>query len=101
MLEQDKALAALGMAVAGTQFYSAALPSVFTIRAFSADAASIRDGERFATVATLGLGLIVSAMLDHPAPFVMAVVVAVIMVAMYEWALRTSGRGAVDVATTG
>jgi len=95
-LEQDRAIAALGMAVAGTQFYSAALPSIFTIRKFSADAASIRDGERFSTVMTLGLGLVVAAMLDSPEPFVMAVVIAAIMVSMYEWALRTGGVNGAD-----
>lgn len=97
-LDEDRAIASLGMAVAGTQFYSAALPSVFTIRAFSADVRSIRDGERFATAMTLGLGAVVSAMLDSPEPLVMAVVVAAIMVAMYEWALRTGGGSRADRA---
>lgn len=91
-MSDDHAIASLGMAVAGTQFYSAALPSVFTIRAFEADRRSIRDGERFATVATLALGAVVSAMLDHPAPLVMAVVVAAVMLGMYEWALATPGE---------
>jgi len=93
-LSDEQALASLGMAVAGTQFYSAALPSVFTIRRFPDQYAAkdIRDGEKFATVATLTLGAVVSAMIDNNAPLLMAGVVAIVMVGMYEWALSTSAR---------
>lgn len=91
-LSEDKAIASLGMAIAGTQFYSAALPSVFTIRRFPDQYAAqdIRDGEKFATLATLALGTVVSAMLDSKAPLIMSAVVSVVMVGMYEWALSTS-----------
>jgi len=99
-LNDDHAIAALGVVVAGSQFYSAALPSIFTIRKFSADARSIRDGERFATVATIALGAVVASMLDHPAPLIMAVVISGVMVGMYEHALATPDRAAGNAEIT-
>lgn len=95
-MTEDQAIGALGVVVAGSQFYSAALPSIFTIRrhALPEDREDITDGEKFATVATLAVGGVVAAMLDHPAPFVMALIVAAVMVAMYEWAWRGSEAAA-------
>jgi hypothetical protein len=91
-LTESDAIPALGMALAGTQFYSAALPSIFTIRRFPDQYAAkdIRDGEKFASVATLTLGAFVSTILDSKTPLIMAAVVAGIMVGMYEYALSSS-----------
>lgn len=79
--------------MAGTQFFSAANPSIFTIRRLGVDGdvkvSDIRHGEVFAGAATLALGFVVAAIMDHPAPVVMAVVVTALMVGMYEWALAT------------
>jgi hypothetical protein len=37
------------------------------------------------------LGLITAAIMDHPAPVIMAAIVTAAMVGMYEWALAEAG----------
>lgn len=95
-LDESKALSALGMSLAGTQFYYAALPPLFEIRKNpdQYSATDIREGEKFATVATLGLGVMVAAMLDSKTPLIMAGIVSAVMVGMYEWQIsRQAGQG--------
>lgn len=95
-LDEDHALVALGLATAGVNLFSAANPSIFTIRRLGVDgevkARDIRHGEMVAGGLTLALGLVTAGIMDHPAPAVMALVVVAVMVAMYEWALATGGE---------
>lgn len=94
---RDVALAMLG-AVESAHFYSAALPSIMTIRKFVDDDESlqaIRQGETIATGMSLALGWILSELTDSYLPLVMAMGMAVVMITMYEFAVR----GKMDAGT--
>jgi len=91
-LDRDHALAALGTLINGGQVYSAFLPSVFTIRHFGADPATvkdIRDGERIATGFVLVMGVAIAFLVESPVPLYSAILLAVVMVSVYEYALAT------------
>lgn len=74
--------------------YSAFLPSIFTIRTFTNGdglaAADIREGELFGTAYALALGAIVAKLTRSPLPLLFAGVTAVVMISVYEYALRTA-----------
>lgn len=85
-------------AVESAHFYSAALPSIMTIRKFSEDEAdlqAIRQGEAIATGMSIALGWILSELTDSYLPLAMAMGMAVLMIAMYEFAVR----GKMDAGT--
>jgi len=90
-MNQSVLLAAF-TAVEGAHAYSAFLPSIHTIRHF-ADArtpADIRAGELVGTAFCLGLGFVVSRLARTPMPFWFAAGTALLMIAVYEWALKTA-----------
>lgn len=78
-------------AVEGAHAYSAFLPSIFTIRSFRSDETkkAIRDGEIVGTAFTLALGYVVSRLVKSNLPLYFAAGTAVIMIGVYEWALKT------------
>lgn len=88
----DRQVAILGTLISGAQVYSAFLPSVFTIRHFGADPKTvrdIRDGERVATAILLATAVILAGVSGTNEPIWVAVVISTVMIAVYEWALRT------------
>jgi hypothetical protein len=90
MDRKDLALAAL-VAVEGAHAYSAALPSIMTIRTFAKEEEqikSIRHGEIYATVWLAVFAFLVSVLMGSPLPMLFAFVTAASMIGMYEWALR-------------
>jgi hypothetical protein len=89
-MNEKVALAAV-TAVEGAHAYSAFCPSIFTIRRFRdvKTVQDVRDGELAGTIFALVLGVSVSALVKDPLPLYFAAGVAVIMVMVYEWALRT------------
>jgi len=89
---REQILLSAFVAVEGAHAYSAACPSIMTIRKFKNEVdvrRSIRDGEFIGSVFVLTLGAIVSAIIKSPLPFYFAIGTIVIMVSMYEWALRS------------
>jgi len=88
---RDVVIGGILAAVESAHFYSAFLPSLMTIRKFARDAeavSALRQGQVVATVATMLLGAVVSVYVQHSAPLVIAIVFAVLMVAVYETAIR-------------
>ncbi len=83
---------AIFVAVEGANAYSAFLPSIFTIRTFKSETGthrSIRDGEVIATLFALAIGAATSLIVASWLPLFFAVVTAIVMVSVYEWALRS------------
>jgi len=93
---QDILMAAF-VGVEGAHAFSAFLPSIFTIRAFAAGnpgaQRAIRDGEILGTAFALGLGAGVSALIGSKLPITFSAVTALVMVSVYEYALRTANNG--------
>ena len=90
-MTESTALAVL-TAVEGAHAYSAFLPSIFTIRSFrdqNTTQRSIRDGELIGSLFAVSLGAIVAAVTRNPMPFYFAIGTAVMMVSVYEWALKS------------
>jgi hypothetical protein len=90
-VRRDVVIGGILAAVESAHFYSAFLPSIMTIRKFGRDAEALqalRQGQVIATVATVLLGAVVAAYVQHSAPLVIAVVFAVLMVAVYEAAIK-------------
>jgi hypothetical protein len=85
------------VAVEGAHAFSAFLPSIFTIRAFAARnpsaAKAIRDGEIIGTAFAVGLGAVVSALIGSKLPVTFSIVTSMVMVSVYEYALRTANDG--------
>lgn len=74
-------------------FYSAFLPSVFTISTFVHDEkgiSSLRRGEFYATAFALGLGWTVSELTDSSLPFIFAAITAAFMLVVYEISIKES-----------
>lgn len=97
-LTQEQTLLSIATAVQGTQIYSAFLPSIFTIRTFaehSGTATDIRTGEAIASGLVIALGITTGAIVDHSGPIWLSLFVVLVMVSVYEWALR-SRRGRTD-----
>lgn len=77
--------------------YSGLLPSMFTISSpffheqgsRAGNVKRIRQGEAIATVGSLGLGLAASHLFASPLPFIGTAIMAGILVACYEYALRS------------
>lgn len=73
-------------------FYSAFLPSIFTIRTFARkdpDALrALRQGEVIATAFALSLGWTVSELTDDDKPLLFAILTAALMILVYESAMR-------------
>jgi hypothetical protein len=77
--------------VESAHFYSAFLPSIFTIEKFGqqeTDIRALRRGEVIATVFTLLLGWAAGELVDSPYPLYASLTIAVLMLAVYEMALR-------------
>jgi hypothetical protein len=92
MEKHEKILMSAFVAMESAHAYSAFLPSIFTIRTFGhapGTAKSIRDGEIIGTAFALGLGGIVSKLIDSWMPLLFAGATSAIMVGVYEAALRT------------
>lgn len=88
----EKTALAILVAVEGAHAYSAFLPSIFTIRTFRSEKdtiRSIRDGELVGSMFALGLGAVVSALTKDRLPLLFAIGTVVVMVSVYEWALRS------------
>jgi hypothetical protein len=87
------------VAAEAPQAYSAFLPSIMTIRTFVGDdgaVADIRQGELFGT-AFVGLIAISGSLLtESPWPLVVGILTAIVMVAIYEYALQ-GRRGEYDM----
>jgi hypothetical protein len=85
------------VAVEGAHAFSAFLPSIFTIRAFASRnpgaAKAIRDGEIIGTAFAVGLGAVVSALIGSKLPVTFSIVTSMVMVSVYEYALRTANDG--------
>jgi hypothetical protein len=88
---REQVLLAAFTALESAHFYSAFLPSVMTIRKFAEDPdalQALRQGEVLATGATVALGWVISELIASPLPLVFALGMAVVMVTIYEWAIR-------------
>jgi hypothetical protein len=85
------------VAVEGAHAFSAFLPSIFTIRAFASRnpgaTKAIRDGEIIGTAFAVGLGAVVSALIGSKLPVTFSIVTSMVMVSVYEYALRTANDG--------
>lgn len=71
--------------------YSAFLPSIMTIGTFvdtHAKVHMIRQGEVIATALSLAVALVVAKIEASPLPVLMMAIASVVMVLVYEWALR-------------
>jgi hypothetical protein len=87
------------VAAEAPQAYSAFLPSIMTIRTFVGDpgaVADIREGELIGSAFVLLIGAAGSHLVGNSYPMIVAVFTAVIMVAIYEYALR-GRRGNTDM----
>lgn len=103
-MNRDEALSVLGVMLSAGQAYSAANPSISTIR--RGDWASdddlrrdIRHGEIIASLITVGVGAYVASVFDSLNPFYASIIVAASYVALYEWALATRPKGVGDAST--
>ena len=88
----EKTALSIFVAVEGAHAYSAFLPSIFTIRTFRQEAGtrrSISDGELVGSLFTLALGAVTSALIKDKLPLLFSVVTVIVMVSVYEWALRS------------
>lgn len=91
----DEVLISAFAAVESAHAYSAFLPSIFTIRHFGHEpgtAKAIRDGELMGTLFALGLGAVISALIRSQMPVIFSAVTSVVMVSVYEYALKTRER---------
>lgn len=73
--------------------YSAFLPSIMTIGTFvdsPEKVMMIRQGEIVATLLSLGVAVIVAQIEESILPVVMMAFAALVMIFVYEWALRNS-----------
>ncbi len=89
-MDKEKILASLIAAVESSHFFSAFLPSVFTIRTFRDQPLtvdSIRKGEAYATTFALGLGVLLAYYVESPLPVLITAVMCVLMIWVYEKAL--------------
>jgi len=89
-MTQRVALAAVA-AAEGAHAYSAWLPSIFTIRHFrdGQTERDIRHGELAGSIFCLGLGVAMSLLASDPLPFYFSLATVIVMVSVYEWALKT------------
>lgn len=93
-MSEDTLLLSVFVAVEGAHAFSAFMPSYFTVQKFAAasdDAGKLRSGYPPAVLFNLILGGIVSYIVKKPAPVLLAVVVSVFMIALYEGAIRKVG----------
>lgn len=91
----DEVLISAFAAVESAHAYSAFLPSIFTIRHFGHESGTekaIRDGELAGTLFALGLGAVISALIRSNMPVVFSAVTSVVMISVYEYALKTRER---------
>jgi hypothetical protein len=91
MDRKEQILMSAFVAVESAHAYSAVLPSIFTIREFVSTPAgvkAIRDGEIIGTLFAVALGGIVSALTENRLPLYFSMGTSVIMVSIYEYALR-------------
>ncbi len=98
MGQLDVIVLSVFMALEGVHAYSAFLPSVFTIRTFVKDdlgATMIREGEVFASIFLVALGIVVSLIVKSPLPLVFAGITGAGMLAVYERALVQSGASGI------
>lgn len=96
-IPHERAVLAVTQAVQAAQIASMVNPSISTIRrATWTDEArhikDIRDGERIASVITVGVGVVVAMLIEDMAPFWTSIAAAALVVGIYEWALYTRGR---------
>lgn len=90
----EKAAIAVLAALEGAHAYSAFLPSVFTIRTFAQgnnraqNVKNIRLGYIPATALAIGVGWIAGHISKSSMPVLAALFVSVMMVGVYEWAIR-------------
>lgn len=74
--------------------FSQFMPSLFTIRALGNDddnkLASLRHGEVIGTVFVVSFATLFSVLLKSWLPLLMALISAAFVLAVYEWAIRTS-----------
>lgn len=91
--DKDVVLTSVFVAFEAAFSYSAFLPSIMTIGTFvdsREKVAMIRQGEIIATALSLGVAIVV-AQIEHSAlPLIMMGLAAVVMVGVYEWALRSA-----------
>lgn len=93
-MENDALVMSIFVGVEGAHAFSAFMPSYFTVRKFaeaSDDAAKLRSGYPPALLFNLVLGGVVSYILKRPTPLIVAVIVSVGMIALYEGAIGKVG----------
>jgi hypothetical protein len=84
----EEILLTIFTALESAHFYSAFLPSVFTIKKFAeSDKEKVRAGYIPATLLTLGLGLVVSKLINDMKPFYASILITIGMISVYELAL--------------
>ncbi len=87
---QDDLLLSVFVSVEGAHAFSAFMPSYFTVQKFAdgdQDLARLRSGYIPALLFNLILGGVVAAMIKKPLPFIMAAIVSISMIALYEGAI--------------
>jgi len=92
-MEKEKVLISAFVALESAHFFSAFLPSVFTIKTFVKQTdgeKAIREGELYAILFALALGLVVSNLIKSYLPLIASIIVAVAILIVYEKSLKSS-----------
>lgn len=96
----DVALTTLAM-TQGTAMFFTMLPRYVEVKemdSHSSQASTVRHAELAATVATIGVGILLSSLSGDGMPLKVSVVIAFGFVLMYEVALRTGGKVVQDAS---
>ena len=91
MAKSEQVLLGAFAAIEGAHFYSSFLPSIMTIDKFADDERAIsqlRQGEILASGFALGLGWVVSELIDDYTPLIFSIATVILMVSVYESAIR-------------
>jgi hypothetical protein len=87
----EETILALFIALESVHFYSAFMPSVFTIEHFAGnqqDVASLRRGEVIATIFSLSVGILMSKIIKSKLPFMLTLITSTVMILLYENSIR-------------
>lgn len=96
-MENDNLLLSIFVGVEGAHAFSAFMPSYFTVQKFATsgdDAAKLRSGYIPAVAFNLFLGGVVSVLTRRPMPIIIAALVSLFMMSLYEGAIgKVDGHG--------
>ena len=93
-MKESELLLSVFVAVEGAHAFSAFMPSYFTVRKFASDSkdlADLRSGYTPAVIFNVALGGTVAYLIESVAPLILAFIVSVFMIMLYENAIQQKG----------